>query len=97
MTGWPPEMRARPRDAALPDYRAFIEDWAGRAQDALNANPSADTFLKRTLQRFIDDRVLMVRSMRPGPSTTYDKESWADSMTAYEGPLSACDSLGIEW
>ncbi|MUL78749.1 hypothetical protein FZI94_22165 [Mycobacterium sp. CBMA226] len=85
------------RDAALPGYRAFIEDWAGRAQDVVNAHPDADPFLKRTTQRFIDDRVLMVRNMRAGPSTTYDDQAWADSMTAYEGPLTACDSLGIKW
>jgi len=85
------------RDAALPGYRAFVEDWAGRAQDALAAHPDADAFLKRTLQRFIDDRILMVRNMRPGPATEYDKEAWADSGTAYEGPLSVCYQLGIKW
>lgn len=85
------------RDAALPGYRAFVEDWAGRAQDALAAHPDADSFLKRTLQRFIDDRILMVRNMRPGPATEYDKEAWADSGTAYEGPLSVCYQLGIKW
>nr|WP_172689801.1 MULTISPECIES: hypothetical protein [unclassified Mycolicibacterium] len=85
------------RDAALPGYRAFIEDWAGRAQDIVNANAAVDPFLVRTTQRFVDDRVLLVRNMRPGPSTTYDKYAWADSMTAYGGPLSACDGFGITW
>lgn len=85
------------RDAALPGYRAFSEDWAGRAQDVLNAHPDADQFLRRTTQRFIDDRVLLVRNMRTGPVKPPDDEAWADSMTAYEGPLSVCQYLGITW
>lgn len=85
------------RDAALPGYRAFIEDWAGRAQDIVNAHPDADPFMTRTTQRFIDDMVLLVRNMRPGPSKQPDDEAWADSMTAYGGPLSVCQSLGIKW
>lgn len=85
------------RDSALSGYRTFVEDWAGRAQDSLAAHPDADPFLKRTLQRFIDDRVLMVRNMKPGPATTNDEQAWADSMTAYEGPLSVCYQLGIKW
>lgn len=85
------------RDAALPGYRAFIEDWAIRAHEVVNANHAADPFLVRTTQRFIDDRVLLVRNMRPGPSTTYDREAWADSMAAYGGPLSVCDEFGITW
>jgi len=85
------------RDAALPKYRSDTEDWAGRIQDLLDAHQDADPLFKRTLQRFIDDRVLMVRNMRPGPSKTYDDEAWADSMTAYGGPLSVCWKLGIKW
>ncbi len=85
------------RDAALPGYRAFSEDWAGRAQDVLDAHPDADQFLRRTTQRFIDDRVLLVRNMRPGPVKPPDDEAWADSMTAYGGPLSVCQYLGIRW
>lgn len=85
------------RDAALPKYRDDTEDWAGRIQDVVDANPNAHPFLLRTLQRFVDDRVLLVRNMRPGPSKQYDDEAWSDSMTAYGGPLSVCNALGIKW
>lgn len=85
------------RDAALLAYRVFSEDWAGRAQDILDAHPDADPFLRRTTQRFIDDRVLLVRNMRPGPVKPPDDEAWADSMTAYGGPLWVGQYLGIKW
>lgn len=85
------------RDAALPDFRKYTEDWAGRMQDEVEANPGAHPFFLRTLQRFIDDRVLLVRNMRPGPAVNYDKHAWSDSMTAYGGALSICGALGIKW
>ncbi|GAB4994134.1 hypothetical protein MAHJHV58_40350 [Mycobacterium avium subsp. hominissuis] len=85
------------RDAALPKFRDDTEDWAGRIQDVVDANPNAHPFLLRTLQRFIDDRLLLVRNMRPGPAKQYDDEAWSDSMTAYGGPLSVCNALGIKW
>nr|WP_232425883.1 hypothetical protein [Mycobacterium sp. JS623] len=85
------------RDAALPKYRSDTEDWARRIQDALDAHPDADPFLKRTLQRYIDDRILLVRNIEPGPSKPTDDEAWSDSMTAYEGPVSVCWKLGVKW
>ena len=85
------------RDTALPKFRTDTEDWAHRVQDVQNAHLNAEPFLKRTLQRFIDDRVLLVRNMRPGPAKQYDDEAWSDSMTAYGGPLSVCGGLGIKW
>jgi hypothetical protein len=85
------------RDAALPKFRNDTEDWAGRLQDVIDAHPDGHPFLLRTLQRFADDRLLLVRNMRPGPSKTYDDAAWADSMTALGGPLSVCGELGIRW
>jgi hypothetical protein len=85
------------RDAAIPKYRSDTEDWAGRLQHVLNGHQDADPFFKRTLQRFIDDRILLVRNMRPGPAKPYDEEAWSDSMTAYEGPISVCRELGVKW
>ena len=85
------------RDAALPKYRSDSEDWARRSQAALDAHPDASAFFKRTLQRFIDDRILLVRNMEPGPTKPPDDEAWSDSLTAYEGPLSVCYPLGIKW
>jgi len=85
------------RDAALPKYRSDTEDWAGRIQVVLDAHQDAGAFFRRTLQRFIDDRVLLVHNIRQGPSQPYDDEAWADSMTAYGGPLYVCGKLGINW
>jgi hypothetical protein len=85
------------RDAAIPKYRTDTEHWAGRAQTVLDAHLDADPFFKRTLQRFIDDRILLVQNMRPGPAKTYDKETWADSLSALGGPLSVCSGLGVKW
>jgi hypothetical protein len=85
------------RDAALPKYRSDTEDWARRTQDVLDAHPDVDAFFKRTLQRFIDDQILLVRNMQPGPSKPPDDEAYADGMTAYEGPVSVCAALAIKW
>ena len=85
------------RDSALSKYRLDTEDWAQRIQSALGKHDDADPFLRRTLQRFIDDRVLFVRNARPGLPEDYDNEIWADSLSAYGGPLSTCDGLGVKW
>lgn len=86
-----------PRDAALSKYRSDTEDWAERIQKVLGNHEEADPFLRRTLQRFIDDRILYVRNARPGPASNYDDEVWADSLSAYGGPLSTCGGLGVKW
>lgn len=85
------------RDAALRGFREYTEDWADRAQDVVDANPGAHPFLLRTLQRFIDDRLLLMRNMRPGPSEKYDDAAWNDSMVAHGGPQSVCNELGVKW
>ncbi|MBV8861096.1 MAG: hypothetical protein JO082_04355 [Mycobacterium sp.] len=85
------------RDAAIPKYRAETEDWARRAQAALDAHPNAEPFFKRTLQRFIDDLKLLVANVRPGPATKYDDAAYNDSMVAYGGPLAICQRLGVQW
>lgn len=87
------------RDDALPKFRADTEDWARRIQAVVDASEhqSADPFLRRTLQRMIDDRKLLVRNMRPGKSKEYDSHIWSDSLSAYGGPLSVCYDLGIRW
>jgi hypothetical protein len=85
------------RDVAQPKYRSDTEDWAGRIQPILDQHQDADSFFRRTLQRFIDDRILLVRNMRPGAAKEYDNQIWSDSMSAYEGPLSVCYGLGVKW
>ncbi len=86
-----------PRDAALPKYKSDTDEWARRSQEALDGHPAASAFFIRTLQRFIDDRILLVHNMAPGPSKPPDDEAWSDSMTAYGGPLLVCGRLGINW
>lgn len=85
------------RDEALPKFRTDTEDWAKRIQAVVDQHGSADPFLRRTLQRMIDDRVLLVRNMRPGPPKRYDDTAWDDHMVAYGGPLSVCFDLGVKW
>ncbi len=85
------------RDAAQPKFRSETEDWAGRIQPLLDEHQDVDPFFRRTLQRFIDDRILLVRNMRPGPAKDYDNEIWADSLSAGGGPLSICYELGLKW
>ena len=85
------------RDAALPKYRSDTEDWAGRIQGVLNAHADANAFFQRTLQRFIDDQILLVRNMAPGPAQPSDNEAWQDSLTAYGGPMSVCSALAVKW
>jgi len=85
------------RDAGLLKYRSDTEDWAARLQGVLDGHTTTDPFFKRTLQRYIDDRLLLVRNMRPGPPKKYDEQIWSDSLSAYGGPLYVCGKLGIEW
>ena len=70
---------------------------SGQTQAVLDTNPAAQPFLKRTLQRYIDDMSLYVKNARPGPQTTYDTAAWADSLVAYGGPLAICQGLGVHW
>lgn len=85
------------RDAAIPEFRADTENWAERTQGVLDSHPNAQPFLKRTLQRYIDDLRLFVRNVRPGPKQTYDAAAWEDSLVAYGGPQSICQDLGVDW
>jgi hypothetical protein len=94
-------------DAGEPDTPArnagtakFVSDtlnWIGRAQTTLDQHPSVDPFFRRSMQRFIDDRHLLVVDLTPGPLTSYAKTLYADSVGAYSGPLHICDGLGIKW
>jgi hypothetical protein len=85
------------RDAAIPKYRTETEDWARRTQAVLDGHSDAQGYLRRTLQRFIDDSKLYVANLRPGPAKTSATEAWADSLVAYGGPLAICYDLGVQW
>jgi hypothetical protein len=85
------------RDSSLPKFISDVQDWIGRVQPILDQHPDARPFFRRSLQRFIDDRNLLVSDLKPGPLTTYAYAMWSDSLGAYSGPLHICDQLGVKW
>ena len=86
------------RTATLPAFVASTKEWTTRAQAALDMHPDAQQFLRRTLQRYIDDRRLLAYDLRGGgPLQPYDEAGYADSMIAYAGPLGVCADLGVKW
>jgi hypothetical protein len=85
------------RDAALPKFIADTEAWIPRIQAVLDSHPGVRPIFERTLQRYIDDRQLLVWNVEPGPANSYDQSTWADSLAAYGGPLRICHDLGIHW
>ena len=54
------------RDSALPKFISDVQDWIGRVQPILDQHPDARPFFRRSLQRFIDDRNLLVSDLKPG-------------------------------
>jgi hypothetical protein len=86
-----------PRDAGIPDYTASVLDWAKRIQPILDGQADADPFLRRTLQRMVDDIRIYASSIRPGPETDADAAAWNDATVAYGGPFDVCHRLGVEW
>ncbi|WP_421840844.1 hypothetical protein [Mycobacterium sp.] len=84
------------RDAATPKFISETVNWIGRAQPVLDQYPDVDPFFRRSLQRFIDDRHLLV-DLTPGPLRSYAKSLYEDSMGAYSGPLHICYVLGVKW
>lgn len=85
------------RDQALPQFVSDSEDWVTRMQGILDSHPKVDPYFGRTLQRFLDDRSLLVAGIEAGPLTSYARALWADSLGAYSGPLKVCHDLGITW
>jgi len=85
------------RDQALPKFISDSQDWVKRVQPILDQHSDANPYLQRTLQRFLDDRSLLVSDMGPGPLTSYANALWADSLGAYSGPLHVCGGVGVTW
>ena len=85
------------RDAALPKFIADTQAWIPRVQAVLDAHPDVRPLFKRSLQRYIDDRQLLVWNVEPGPARSYDDSTWSDSLAAYGGPLRICHDLGVNW
>jgi hypothetical protein len=85
------------RDAGIPDYQASVLDWVKRIQPVLDSHTEADPFLRRTLQRMVDDIRIYATSIRPGPETAPDAAAWNDATVAYGGPFDVCHRLGVQW
>lgn len=85
------------QDAALPKFIADTKDWATDTENVLAKYSEPSRHLTRTLQRYIDDMLLFVESVRPGPGTKYDEAAWTDSTVAAGGPVRVCYDLGVSW
>jgi hypothetical protein len=85
------------QDAALPKFFTDTTGWAQQAQEALNEHSDPPRHLTRALQRYIDDMLLFVESVRPGPGNKYDEAAWVDSTVALGGPMRVCFDLGVQW
>ncbi len=85
------------RDAATPKFIADTKDWISRIQPIVDQHPEADPYLRRTLQRFIDDQNLIVLDLVPGQLTSWWKALWRDSLGSYAGPLLSCRNLDVKW
>jgi hypothetical protein len=85
------------RDAATPKFVTDTQDWVGRVQPLLDQHPDASPYLRRTLQRSLDDQSLLASELAPGPLPEYIKSLFSDSLGAYAGPLHVCYDLGIKW
>ena len=84
-------------NAGVPKFISDTKDWAGRIQPVIDSHPNVDPYLRRSLQRFVDDRRLLVADLEAGPWTPYDQTNWNDSLSAGTGPLSICWDLGVKW
>ncbi len=83
------------RDAGLPDFVSKTQDWANRAQEALDSHTEPPRYFTRTLQRYIDDMRLLSANLRPGPAADSDTAAWTDSLVALAGPFEVCGRLGV--
>jgi hypothetical protein len=85
------------QDAALPKFVTDTKSWATQAQQILDEHANPPRHLTRSLQRYIEDMLLFVESVRPGPGTKYDEAAWTDSTVAAGGPMAVCFDLGVQW
>jgi len=85
------------RDAATPQFITDILDWIRRVQPVVDEHQDADPFLRRSVQRFIDDKHLIVLDLEPGPLPLSLRTLFSDSVGAFSGPLHVCERLGVRW
>ncbi|EFG75719.1 hypothetical protein HMPREF0591_4376 [Mycobacterium parascrofulaceum ATCC BAA-614] len=84
-------------NAAQPKFVRDTKDWLTRAQPVLDSHPDAERFLRRSLQRFIDDQRNLVADLEAGPWQPYDQNLWDDTTGAGAGPQAICWDLGVKW
>lgn len=84
-------------NAGIPKFLSDTKDWVGRIQPVIDGHPDADPYLRRSIQRFVDDRRYLVADLEAGPWQPYDQTIWNDSLSALGGPLSICWDLGVKW
>jgi hypothetical protein len=86
------------RSAAMPAYKIGVQEWAGRVQEVLAAHVSPDRYLTRTLQRYVDDKLLYAQNIYPNrPADPFDEATWNAGVVDYGGALGRCNQLGIHW
>ncbi len=85
------------RDAATPKFVTDMTKSVASIQQILDAHPTADPFLRRSLQRQIDDEHLLAADVGAGPFQPYDQNTWSDSQAAYTGVLTVCSNAGVKW
>lgn len=86
--------------AGVPAFIADTKSWVGRMQTVIDSHGDADSFLLRSMQRFVDDRRYLVADLEAGNGAewlNYDQTSWNDSLAAGSGPLTTCFDLGVKW
>jgi hypothetical protein len=62
-------------------------------QPILDQHPDARPFFRRSLQRFIDDRNLLVSDLEPGPLATDATAMWFDSLARMAAHCTSTTSL----
>lgn len=85
------------RDAATPKFINDTNTAITQIQDVLDRHPDADPFLRRALQRHVDDQHLITADLSAGPFQDYDQVVWADHLAAYSGVLTVCSKAGVKW
>jgi len=82
----------------MPAYKIGVQEWAGRVQEVLVAHSSPDRYLTRTLQRYVDDKLLYAQNIYPNrPADPFDEATWNAGVVDYGGALGRCNQLGIHW
>ncbi|MFA4085217.1 hypothetical protein ONA92_26345 [Mycobacteroides salmoniphilum] len=85
------------RRAALPAYKQGMEDWARRLQKVIQDHSNPDRYLTRTLQRYVDDKLLYSQNIYKDKADRFDGATWDTGVVSYGGALGRCNQLGLVW